>query len=206
MDLLILFGVGFTTGLSGAMVPGPLTLYVMSEAFRRGQAAGLKVAAGHLMLEAAFAGLIVVGLREFLASAAFRSAIVWVGCIGLVTMGGMLLRQAPSLSLTRHAEVVFRGGPVAGGAFFSFTSPGFLIWWATIGASVFLEAVLDGPAGVAAVASGHALADVAWCWLVAFSVEQGRRFCSDQTYRLIMSGIAAWLIVLGLGLPLKHYL
>ena len=89
--------------------------------------------------------------------------------------------------------------------FFSVTSPGFLIWWATIGASVFLEAALHGPAGLAAVGLGHALADIIWCWFVAFSVEQGKRYVSDRTYRLIMSGIAVWLIVLGLGLPLKHY-
>ena len=206
MDLLILFGVGVTTGLSGAMVPGPLTLYVVSEAFRGGRMAGLKVAAGHLMLEAAFAALILVGLRGLLSSAAFRSVVVWAGCLGLTAMGVLLLRQVPRLSLAQHADVTFQKGPVVGGAFFSLTSPGFLIWWATIGASVLLEGLLRGPGGLAAVACGHALADVTWCWFVAFSIEQGRRYCSDRTYRLIIAGVSVWLIVLGLGLPLKHYL
>jgi threonine/homoserine/homoserine lactone efflux protein len=206
MNLLLLFGVGLSTGLSGAMVPGPLTLYVVSEAFRRGRAAGLKIAAGHLLIESAFAGLIVFGLRDYLSSPGFRTAVVWVGCAGLIAMGAVLLRQVPGLSLTQRADVAFGGGPVAGGAFFSLTSPGFLIWWATIGASVFLEGALQGPAGLAAVGAGHALADIAWCWFVAYSIERGRRYVSDRTYRVIMAGIAVWLIMLGLGLPLKHYL
>ena len=51
-DLFIfLFGIGLSTGLSGAMIPGPLTLYIVSEAFKSGQAAGLKVALGHLLIE-----------------------------------------------------------------------------------------------------------------------------------------------------------
>lgn len=218
MELFILFGVGFSTGLSGAMIPGPLTLYIVSEAFREGQAAGLKAAAGHLLLEAGFVALIVLGLRDLLSTAAFRTAVAWVGCIGLVVMGGLLLRRLPRLSLTQQraqarpgegvggrAGVAFQGGSVAGGAFFSLTSPGFLIWWATVGASVLLEGSLNGAPGIAMVASGHALADVAWCWFLAFSVERGRVYCSDWTYRAIMGLAALCLVVLGVGLPLKHY-
>lgn len=205
MELFILFGVGFSTGLSGAMIPGPLTLYIVSEAFREGQAAGLKAAAGHLLLEAGFVVLIVLGLRDLLSTAAFRTAVVWVGCIGLVVMGGLILRRLPRLSLTQRAQVAFQGGSIAGGAFFSLTSPGFLIWWATVGASVLLEGSLNGAPGIAMVASGHALADVAWCWFLAFSVERGRVYCSDRTYRAIMGLAALCLVVLGVGLPLKHY-
>jgi threonine/homoserine/homoserine lactone efflux protein len=156
--------------------------------------------------------------------------VVWVGCIGLVVMGGLLLRQLPRLSLTParpsdhagagrqraqarpgegvggRAWVAFQGGPVAAGAFFSLTSPGFLVWWATIGASVLLEGTLAGVPGIAMVASGHALADVSWCWFLAFSVERGRAYCFDRTYRTIVGLIALCLIALGVGLPLKHYL
>jgi threonine/homoserine/homoserine lactone efflux protein len=80
------------------------------------------------------------------------------------------------------------------------------MWWATIGASVLLEGSLNGAPGIAMVASGHALADVSWCWFLAFSVERGRVYCSDRTYRAIMGLAALCLVVLGVGLPLKHYL
>ena len=50
MDPLILFGIGFSTGLSGAMIPGPLFLYTVSEALSKGPGVGIKIALGHLLL------------------------------------------------------------------------------------------------------------------------------------------------------------
>ena len=204
MEWLFLFGVGFSTGLSGAMIPGPLTLYTISEAFRSGHLAGLKIALGHLLLEACFIVLVVLGLRDLLSSHAFRASVSWVGGVGLVVMGALILAKVRRLSLAQQATVAFRAGPFVGGAFFSLASPGFLLWWATIGAAVFLQGVLAGAGGLAMVALGHALADLGWCWLLACSIERGRRFCSERMYRAIMTAIAVCLIVLGIGLPLKR--
>ncbi len=204
MELLLLFGVGLSTGLSGAMIPGPLFLYTVSEAFREGQLAGLKVALGHLLLEGAFATVAVVGLRHLLASEGFRATVEWVGGAGLALMGCLMLAKLKRFSLAQRSDVAFRWGPVAGGAFFSLASPGFLLWWATIGTPVFLQGALLGAAGVAMVGLGHAAADLGWSWFVAFSVERGRPYCSDATYRLIMALIALSLIGLGVGLPLTH--
>jgi threonine/homoserine/homoserine lactone efflux protein len=198
MDPLVLFGLGLSTGLSGAMIPGPLTLYTVSEAFHHGQLAGIKVALGHLLLEAVFVLLVVLGLKEFLAAPAFRAAVLWVGGVGLIAMGGLILSKARRLSLIDRAQVPFRWGALAGGAVFSLVSPGFLIWWATIGASVFLQGSLSGPAGLMMIGAGHAAADLFWCWFVAFSVERGRRYCSDRAYRTIMAVIALSLIALGI--------
>jgi threonine/homoserine/homoserine lactone efflux protein len=192
------FMVGLSTGLSGAMIPGPLMLFTVSEAFHHGQAAGIKVAVGHLLLEAAFVSLVVLGLREFLVSPGFRAVVLWIGGGGLVIMGGLILSKVRRLSLVDHATVPFRWGAVAGGAFFSLVSPGFLIWWATIGASVFLQGSLQGPVGLAMVGAGHAASDLLWYWFVAFSVEHGRRYCSDRAYRAIMTAIALSLIALGI--------
>jgi len=203
IELGVLFMVGFSTGLSGAMIPGPLFLYTVSEAFRHGQIAGLKVTAGHLLIETGFAALVIIGLREWLVSSAFRTGVAWIGGVSLVLMGLLILSRVRHLSLARNADVSFRWGTLAGGAFFSIASPGFLLWWATIGAAVFLEGALRGAAGIAMVAAGHAVADLSWNWLVALSVERGRDYCTDRVYRLIVTAMAACLIVLGVGLPVK---
>lgn len=205
MELLILFGVGFSTGLSGAMIPGPLLLYTVSEAFHQGHIAGVKVTLGHLLLEACFAVLVIFSLREWLGSAAFRALVAWVGGGGLVIMGGSILAKVRSFSLSQRAHVSFGGGTVAGGAFFSIASPGFLLWWATIGASVLLQGLLAGMAGMLMVAAGHALSDLAWYWFVAFSVERGRAYCTDRLYRAVMAAIAWCLIGLGVSFPLRHF-
>lgn len=206
MDTIILFGVGVSTGLSGAMIPGPLFLFTVSEAFRQGHWAGLKIALGHLLLEALFVGLIVLGFRDWLTSSAFRQTVAWVGGVSLVVMGWLILRTIPSLSLVRQSSVDFSWGSLAGGAFFSAVSPGFLLWWGTIGAAVLLQGLLKGTAGLASVSAGHALADIVWYWLVAWSVEQGRDYCTDRAYRGIMTALAFFLIVLGIGLPVTHAL
>ena len=205
MEPLILFTVGLSTGLSGAMIPGPLFLYTVSEAFRSGQSAGIKIALGHLLLEAGFVALVMLGLRDLLGSTAVRTAALGVGRVALIVMGGMILLRVPRLSLSRRADVLFRWGPLAGGAFFSLVSPGFLLWWATIGASVLLRGALAGTQGILAVAAGHATADLGWCWLVAWSVARGRGCCTDRVYRAIMAVIALSLIVMGIGLPVGQF-
>ena len=203
--MLLLLIAGFTTGLSGAMVPGPLSLYVVSAAFEQGRWVGVKIAIGHLLLEAGFVALVVLGFRDGLSSMAFRVLVAWVGGLGLVVMGGLILAKVRSLSLVKNAHVVFHWGPIAGGAVFSLMSPGFLIWWATIGASVLLQGLLAGPAGLIMVSIGHAAADLLWCWFLAFSIERGKAYCTDHVYRVIMAVIAVCLIVLGIGLPLKTF-
>ena len=57
-------------------------------------------------------------------------------------MGALLLAKVHQFSLARQADVRFRWGPVIGGAFFSLASPGFILWWATIGAPVVLQGAL----------------------------------------------------------------
>ncbi|MBI4340879.1 MAG: LysE family transporter [Candidatus Omnitrophica bacterium] len=203
VDLAILFGVGVGTGLSGAMIPGPLFLYVVSEAFRHGVMAGIRITVGHLLLEALLAALILVGLRTWLDLVAFRTAVAWVGGVSLAAMGWLLLRRLPHLSLSEQAHVDFGAGHLAGGVFFSVISPGFLLWWATIGAAVLLQGALRGAAGIAMVLAGHALADLLWHGVVAASVERGRTYCTDQFYRRLMAALAVALIVLGLGLVVR---
>ena len=205
MALLILFGVGFGTGLSGAMIPGPLFLYTVSEAFRQGHIAGVKVTLGHLLLEACFAGLVVLSLRDWLNAMAFRTAVAWVGGAGLIIMGLLILAKRRMFSLSQRGHVSWNFGPVFGGAFFSIASPGFLLWWATIGASVFLQGILLGAAGITMVALGHALSDLAWYWFVAFSVERGRAYCTDRVYQAIMAVIAWCLILMGVGFPIRQF-
>lgn len=206
MELLILFWVGFSTGLSGAMLPGPLFLFTISEAFRQGQVAGIKVAVGHLILEAGFVALIIIGLRHWLSSPLVRQAMALVGGTGLVLMGMLILTRVKQLSLSQQSALTFHGGPLIGGAVFSVASPGFLLWWATIGTAVLFQGLLKGLLGVLMVAIGHALADLVWYWLVAFSVERGRNYCTDRLYRGIMTALALCLMVLGIGLPVSHWM
>ena len=60
-------------------------------------------------------------------------AVSTLGGIALIGMGIILFRGVTSMSLAVRDGIRFDYGAVAGGAFFSIVSPGFLIWWSTIG-------------------------------------------------------------------------
>jgi len=71
VNYLLLFIIGLGTGLSGAMIPGPLFLYTFSQSLKKDMTVGLRIAFGHILIEALFVIFIFVGFRNFLSSEAF---------------------------------------------------------------------------------------------------------------------------------------
>jgi threonine/homoserine/homoserine lactone efflux protein len=191
--------IGFTTGLSGAMLPGPLFVYTVSEALKKDARVGLKIILGHILIEAVFVIFIFVGFKDHLQSRSFIGLTSFVGGFALIGMGGILLRNVPQMSLvTKCVEINFDYGAVTGGAFFSIISPGFLIWWTTIGVSLVLEALLIGLAGLAVLAIGHWLADIGWYWFIAYFVNKGKCCLKDMLYQKLIRLLALILIAMGM--------
>jgi threonine/homoserine/homoserine lactone efflux protein len=193
VNFIILFLIGLGTGLSGAMIPGPLFLFTVSESFKKDAAVGLRIAVGHIFIEAIFVTLIFLGFKDSLTSRMFMRVVSGIGGLALVVMGVILLRGAAHMSLAVKEGIDFDYGSFVGGAFFSVISPGFLIWWSTIGLSVVLKSLLFGLMGLAMVALGHWLADVAWHWFISYFLHQKRYYLEDRIYRNILR-------LLGLGL------
>ena len=46
---LVLLGIGFVVGISGAMMPGPLLIYTIQESLKKGKWTGALVILGHAM-------------------------------------------------------------------------------------------------------------------------------------------------------------
>ena len=116
----------------------------------------------------------------------------------MIVMGLVVIFKANQMRLSETKENInFTYGALAGGAFFSIISPGFLIWWATIGASLLLQAFLLGLLGVAVFTVGHWSADIGWYWFVSYSIDKGKRFLSDRSFQTIMKALALMLIILG---------
>jgi len=190
---ILLFIIGLGTGLSGAMIPGPLFLYTVSQSLKKDMAVGLRIAFGHILIEAVFVSLIFIGCKQFLSSEVFMQVVSIIGGIGLGGMGIILFRGAGHMSLAVKENVEFDYGSVIGGGFFSIISPGFLIWWTTIGFSVIMKSLLFGLWGFVMVALGHWLADLGWHWFVSYFVHKGKNYLKDRTYQ-------TWIRVLSVGL------
>lgn len=189
---------GVGTGLSGAMIPGPLFLYTVSQSVKKDAAVGLRIAIGHILIEALFVLLIFFGFRHLLSSHVFMRFVSVTGGVALVGMGIILLRDVKGMTLQIQKKIEFDYGSVIGGGFYSIISPGFLIWWSTIGFSVILKSLLFGVMGFLMVALGHWLADIGWHWFVSIFVHKGRVYLNDRVYHAMIRVLSFGLMATGI--------
>ena len=161
-------------------------------------AVGLRIAFGHILIEALFVVLIFIGFKNYLSSEVFMQVVTMIGGFGLIGMGIILLRGVRRMSLEVSQGIDFDYGSVIGGAFFSIISPGFLIWWTTIGFSVILKSLQHGVSGVALLALGHWSADLGWHWFVSYFVNRGKCYLKDKTYQRMISVLSIGLIAMAI--------
>lgn len=196
--------IGLGTGLSGAMIPGPLFLFTVSESLKKDSTVGIRIAFGHILIEAVFVACIFIGFKNLLSSEAFMGLVSKVGGVAMIGMGILLMKGAKDMHLTMNKKVDFDYGSLAGGAFFSIISPGFLIWWTTIGLSVILQSLLFGLMGFLMVALGHWLADIGWHWFVSDFVHKGKVYLKDRHYHNIIRFLALGLMATGIYFLMRN--
>lgn len=200
MILGYIFFAGVITGITGAMIPGPLTLFTVAEVLKTNRTAGLKTITGHILIEFILICLLFLGFRALFENAEFLKITSIIGGIALILMGVLLVLRSGKMEFTKEpGEARFEKGLILGGVFFSITSPGFLVWWLTIGFSTITKASLFGMTGIVMLVLGHWLADIIWYSLLSYAVEKGKMFLSPVSYHNILRIFAALLIILGIS-------
>lgn len=201
MDFLFILLTGFVIGISGAMIPGPLTLFTISGTLKTNKFAGFKSISGHIIIELAIILVIFFGFNNLLMHKSFLQLVSVIGGMALITMGFILFVNSPKMKIAGiESKPDFDRGLVAGGAIFSLLSPGFFIWWATIGFSTLIKAsLLMGIVGVVILTLGHWLADITWYGFLSYMVDKGKNYLSDKAYQNIMRFFSLALIFLGLS-------
>lgn len=186
--LIGLFVTAFVVGLSGAMAPGPLLAFTLSESSRRGPCTGPLTILGHALLEATLVVGVTFGLAGFLQREAVAVTVSVVGGAFMVWMGLDMARAAPRLALDPAApSPPSRLHPVAAGALVSLANPYWTLWWATIGLSYVLAGLAFGAFGVCVFFAGHILSDLAWYSAVSFAAWKGVRILSPRVYRRLIA-------------------
>lgn len=194
-----LIGIFFSSmgiGLSGAVMPGPMLSVCVAESYKKGFWAGPLIVLGHAVPEFALMVLFSLGLNKFTDNK------VMVGVIGMV--GGAFLawlavrifvevRRGITIDLTARREIGW--GPTVSGVWTSVSNPGWIIWWATIGARYILLSLQHGIIGLAFFFVGHEIADLGWYSLVSLLVSRGRGRISDRVYHAGLYGCAALVFV-----------
>ncbi|MBN2168704.1 MAG: LysE family transporter [Actinobacteria bacterium] len=185
-----LFGLFLTStviALSGAMMPGPLFSVAVSESYKRGFWAGPLLIAGHLIPELALAVLFTVGLNQFLNNATVVGATGVVGGAFLLWLSLKIfleVKRGIVMDLNDKKEVIW--GPVVAGLWASVSNPGWIIWWATIGAGYIIKSLEHGIAGLVFFFAGHILGDLAWYSVVSFVVSRGRGRINEKVYMIVL--------------------
>jgi threonine/homoserine/homoserine lactone efflux protein len=206
----ILVGIFFSSmgiGFSGALMPGPMLSVTVAESYKKGFWAGPLVVLGHSLPELVLMVLFSLGLNRYVQNDTVTGVIGVVGGVFLGWLGVKIfleVRQGITIDLTAKEDVGW--GPFVAGIWTSVSNPGWIIWWATIGARWILLALdKSGIVGVVFFFIGHILADLIWYSLVSFLVSRGRGRISDRVYHgvlyvcsLMVLGFAVLFIVNGI--------
>jgi len=194
--LLGLAGMGFGLGLSGALIPGPLLAFTITESVKHGSKTGVLVITGHLIVEVLVVFLIIIGFLKFLSSPFLAGTVGIAGAVLLFFEGIFLVRQK---NLTIQNVSAGAYGPVLGGIVFTLFNPTFPPWWATVGYNMLWEGMRQaGITGLSFVLAGHWASDFGWYVLVSNMVA-GRRtlLLQERVYPALKTIMAAFMFFLG---------
>ncbi len=197
LGALLLLGIGFAVGLSGAMMPGPLLIYTVQESLKRGKWVGALVILGHAIVEVFVFLLLVFGFLSFLSTPDFTRAVSIIGGVSLILMAARSLKDTGSkVELKIKKE---KHGLIAGGIIFTAFNPGFPVWWMTAGTRLLMEGFdRMGVWGMVFVLVGHWGADLGWFLLVSLTASKGSRFLFEKGwYRRVRIALSGILSILG---------
>ncbi|HCJ66044.1 MAG TPA: hypothetical protein DHV62_01630 [Elusimicrobia bacterium] len=179
--------------LSGVMAPGPITAVTIGKG-SKSSSAGALIAVGHGIVEFPLMLAIFYGLGYLLNLSYIKSAIGLVGGLFLLVMGFGMFRSIAPVEVDLDKE---NRSPLIDGIALSLGNPYFLIWWATIGATLILSAVNFGMFGFITFALVHWLCDFFWYYFLSVLSFKGGQFFGKKFQKIIFIGCGIILLFFG---------
>lgn len=192
--LFLLYAVGIS--LSGVMAPGPMAAAAVASGSRR-RHAGIAMALGHGVIELPLMLLILAGVGALIQSNAARITIGFAGGAFLVLMGAQMLA-----AVRKHkdpAAALDRGHPFRDGVVLSGANPYFLLWWATIGLALTMQAVELGILAFVLFVIVHWLCDLVWLEVLSLASFKGSKLFGGRTQRIVLTVCGIALILFAAG-------
>jgi len=146
------------------------------------------VAIGHAIVELPLMVAMFYGLGYLLDQFYAQVGIALVGGVVLLVMGIGMLRNIKEAEVASSAD---DRSPLVGGILLTIGNPYFLVWWATVGATLISRAARFGIAGLVIFAVLHWLCDLMWLYLLSVLSFNGGRFLGRrfQTIIFAISGV-----------------
>ncbi|RXA21400.1 LysE family translocator [Methanosarcina sp. MSH10X1] len=208
VEILKALLLGFSVGLTGALVPGPMLFATIELSLKKGWLAGPQVVFGHIIVEVALYILILLGAASLVGSGVI-SAIFLIGGLSLLVFGLFTLkdaRAAASSSSTSQDSSGLRltSNPVLIGLVTSVSNPYFWIWWLTAGGALVLKEYELGIIFAMAYMLGHWTADLSWFTVISGSFSRGKALLSQKTHRYILYTCGIFLVIFGFYFMLNY--
>ncbi|NLE61325.1 MAG: LysE family transporter, partial [Planctomycetes bacterium] len=153
------------------------------------------IAVGHGIVEFPLMMVIVAGAGALFQYTAAQIIIGLVGGAFLLHMGGQMLA-----GLRKQQEIAAPyadSHPIWIGIVLTVTNPYFLLWWATVGLGLSLEAKRLGPTAFIIFAVMHWLCDVVWLEILSQASHRGTQVLGRKSMPIILGICAIALIVIG---------
>ena len=198
---------GFTVGLTGALVPGPMLFATIETSLKKGWLAGPEVVLGHMLIEFVLCVLILFGAASLFGSGTI-SAVSLLGGLALVGFGLLTVKGAKAVSSAGLASASsgrnLSSSPPAAGLITSASNPYFWIWWLTAGSALVLQEFQLGIVIAVAYVIGHWLADLGWFTAVSASFSRGKTLLSQSAHEKILYACGIFLVIFGLYFMLNY--
>ena len=196
MDFFGFFAAVIVISASGVMSPGPLFASTVSTGMKEGKYSGLRVAAGHMVVELPLVILIGVGVLSLEGLPQFRDAVSLLGALSLFTFAGLQLRATFRKNIETEKS---KYGAFLTGILLTGLNPFFIVWWLTIGIKLISDALLLWSfAGILIMFGLHIWMDYGWLFFVSAISSKGTRFLTNSRYKFSMLAINAVLIYFGI--------
>lgn len=197
IQLLEFFVLIVVVSISGVMAPGPLFVANVSYGLRGGTKAGLKIAAGHAIVELPIVVVLGIGAISLESFLEYRVTLSVLGAVALFAFAGIQIRSVFKSGKNLAAPV--GKSPLIAGMALSGLNPFFIVWWLTIGFKLISDALsIWGIGGILILFTLHIWMDFAWMCAVAHLASKGAKILSDRNLKIVMSGLSLVLIYFGI--------
>jgi len=191
--VVFLLTVGFIS-LSGVLMPGPVFAASIVKGAER-KHAGAWIALGHLLVEIPLMLLIAAGLYFVFLDVRVKIGIGLIGGALLLYLGVRMVQMRGREDAVKKA---FPYHPFVAGVITTITNPYFLVWWATVGASLIIWGLSFGWVGIVSMVVVHESCDLGWDYFVADTSYRSRKLWTDKIRRYVFGFCGLMLIVFGM--------
>ena len=197
MEVLVSFAIMvIAISASGVMSPGPLFAANVVYGLKEGKIAGLKIAAGHTVVEFPLIVFLGLGTISFETFPEYRILITVIGAIGLFVFAGLQIKSIFRKDFGDKSNP--SKNSFFAGILLSALNPFFLIWWLTIGFVLITESImLWGFSGILILFIFHIWMDYVWLFAVAGFASKAKNILSNRNYKILIIGLSILLIYFG---------